>query len=133
MKRIISILAVTALMAVMFVAMASAALAVPPTDKPPTDRPAGGTQGTPAGGALGCFGGTNNAGHAVNGSNPSFDSTINNPSSEEPAEVDDPSDNGLGDAPGYNNGDNVGLDNASDTSGVEGDHCRNDPPEHPLG
>jgi hypothetical protein len=48
MKRTFSVLAATALMAVMFVAMASAALAVPP-----------------ASGRTGCDGGLTNANHAV--------------------------------------------------------------------
>ena len=123
MKRILLLASVAALMAGMLVAMASAALALPPPD-----RPAGGTQGTPAGGSLGCEGGTNNANHAVQGSNPSHDATRSNPSV-----VDDPSDNGLDDAPGYNGGDNVGLDNASDTVPIgSSDNCQNDPPDHPL-
>jgi hypothetical protein len=124
MKRILLLATVAALMATMLVATASAALALPPAG-----RPAGGTQGTPAGGSLGCEGGTNNANHAVNGSNPSSDATGSNPSV-----VDRPSDNGLGGAPGYNGGDNVGLDNASDTVPIYfGDNCQNAPPQHPLG
>jgi hypothetical protein len=124
MKRILLLATVAALMATMLVATASAALALPPAG-----RPAGGTQGTPAGGSLGCEGGTNNANHAVNGSNPSYDATSSNPSV-----VFDPADNGLGGAPGYNGGDNVGLDNASDTVPIgSGDNCQNDPPRHPLG
>ena len=123
MKRILSLATVAALMAGMLVAMASAALALPPDG-----RPAGGTQGTPAGGELGCEGGTNNANHAVQNSNPSHDATRSNPSV-----VDDPSDNGLDDAPGYNGGDNVGLDNASDTVPIgSGDNCQNESPDHPL-
>jgi len=130
MKRILLLATVAALMALMMVAMASAALAAPPEWA--EDPPAGGNEGTPAGGDLGCEGGTNNANHAVNGSNPSSDSTGSNPSSEGPANVDDPSDNGLEDAPGYDDGDNVGLDNASDTVPIgSSDNCQNDPPEHP--
>jgi hypothetical protein len=53
-KRILLLATVAALMAVMFLAMASAAFAVPP-----------------AGGGTGCLGGTNNASHAADQSSPS--------------------------------------------------------------
>jgi hypothetical protein len=65
---------------------------------------------------------------------PSSDATASNPSSEGPANVDDPSDAGLEDAPGYNGGDNVGLDNASETVPIgTSENCQNEPPDHPLG
>ena len=103
MKRIITVLAVAALMAVMLVAMASAALAVPP-----------------ASGRTGCDGGLTNANHAVFQSSPSFDATFDNPhvtpgSSEQPANSDD--------APGTQ--DNRGLDTARNTGPIgSSSNCR---------
>ena len=123
MKRILLLATVAALMATMLVAMASAALALPPPG-----RPAGGTQGT-AGGSLGCEGVTYNASHAVDNSNPSNDATRSNPSA-----VDAPAVVPLNNAPGYQQGENVGLNNASDTRPLNShDNCQNDPPQHPLG
>jgi hypothetical protein len=58
MRRLLIVLSVALVMAVMFVAMASAALADPP-----------------AGGSTGCAGGLNNANHAVGQSSPSYDAT----------------------------------------------------------
>ena len=104
MKRIFSVLAVTALMAaVMLVAMASAALAVPP-----------------ASGRTGCDGGLTNANHAVYQSSPSYDATYDNPhvtpgSSEQPAK------SNL--APGTQ--DNRGLDTARETGPIgDSSNCR---------
>jgi hypothetical protein len=91
-KRILVVLMVGALM----VAMAMPALAVPPSS-----------------GETGCAGGTNNAGHAIDGPTgaPSWNAP-NNP-------VDEPS--RAGEAPGTQN--NPGFDTASDTRGVSGRNC----------
>jgi hypothetical protein len=76
MKRILLVLSVAALMAVMLVAMAMPAFARPPADRPEANPPSG----PPAGGDPGCFGGKNNADHAVNGTIPSGDaSAVDNP------------------------------------------------------
>ena len=73
MKRILLLATVAALMAVVLVAMASAALAVPP-----------------ASGETGCEGGLNNANHAVQQSSPSWDATSGDPSeAENPTQVGD--------------------------------------------
>ena len=89
MRRILLVLAVGALMAVMLVAMASAALAVPPV----SDQ-------------TGCTGAKINAGHAVQAGTPSWDAQDN---------VDDPAK--AMDAPGTIEG-NPGWDKerSSDTS-----------------
>src|SRR5829696_7675389 len=103
MRRILMFL-VVALMVVMLVAMAPAALAVPPES-----------------GETGCEGGTNNAEHAVDGptGSPAWGATSSNPAGEN-GHVSNPSK--AVDAPGIQN--NGGIEHASDTSGVEGDHCR---------
>jgi hypothetical protein len=103
-KRILLLATVAALMAVVLVAMASAALAVPPES-----------------GQTGCEGGTNNAGHAVDGptGSPSWGATASNPAGEN-GHVSNPSK--AVDAPGIQ--DNPGHDTATDTRGVSGDNCR---------
>jgi hypothetical protein len=76
---------------------------------------------SPAGGSTGCEGGTNNASHAIDNSNPSNDATRNNRSA-----VDAPAEGPLNNAPGYQQGENVGLNNASDTRLLSSpDNCRN--------
>jgi hypothetical protein len=101
-KRILSLATVAALMALMLVAMASAALAVPP-----------------AGFELGCEGGTTNANHAVNASNPSSDAQDNH---DFPDQADDAQEE-HGDA---------GSNRALETRPLDsGDNCQNEPPDHP--
>ena len=105
MKRILLLATVAAIMTLMLVAMASAALAIPPASS-----------------ELGCEGGQNNANHATGLSSPSYDATFGEPSNAE-----DPSQND--EAPGTQN--NRGLeDHATENTGDD-DHCRNEPPEHP--
>ncbi len=100
MKRILLLATVAALMAVMLVAMASAALAVPP-----------------ASGETGCEGGLNNANHAVQQSSPSFDATFG-----EPSVAEDP--NQVGDA--NRNSEPPGEDTASNTPPLDdSENCRN--------
>jgi hypothetical protein len=98
-KHILLLATVAAIMALMMVAMASAALAVPPES-----------------GQTGCFGGTNNAGHAIDGptGSPSWGATSDNEHVSNPSKAVD--------APGTQN--NPGFDQATDTSGVSGDNCR---------
>jgi hypothetical protein len=90
---------VAAIMALMLVAMAPAALAIP--------------DGPPAGGDPGCEGGTNNANHAVQQSSPSWDATFG-----EPSQVDNPTQ--VGDA--NRNSEPAGEDTAADN--LSGDNCR---------
>ena len=103
MKRIFSVLAVTALMAVMFVAMASAALAVPPASE-----------------RTGCDGGLTNAAHAVYQSSPSYDATYDNPHVT-PGVAEGPSNSY--NAPGTQ--DNRGLNTARETGPIgDSSNCR---------
>ena len=103
-KRILMLATVAALMALMLVAMASAALAV--------------ADGPPAGGDPGCDGGTNNANHAVQQSSPSYDATFDNENLDHhpPSQVGD--DNRNSEPPGE--------DKATDTEPIgSGGNCRN--------
>jgi hypothetical protein len=91
-KRILLLATVATLMAVMLVAMASAALAVPPGS-----------------GTTGCFGGKSNAEHAIGSGYPArvAQDNIDNPAKAE-------------DAPGTQ--DNPGHDKATDNTGASCPH-----------
>jgi hypothetical protein len=92
---------VAAIMTLLLVAMASAALAIPPGS-----------------GELGCDGGTNNANHAHADSASDY-------VSDHPVEPGDPADHGLE----TRNDDPEGADERSDNTG--GDNCQNESPDHP--
>jgi hypothetical protein len=102
-KRILLLATVAALMALMLVAMASAALAVPPES-----------------GETGCRGGQINAAHAVDGptGSPSWGATADNPAGEN-GHVSNPS--RAGEAPGTQ--DNPGIENHASINTNDTTNC----------
>jgi hypothetical protein len=108
MKRIMLLATVVALMAVMLVAMASAALAVPPA-------------GT---GDTGCEEGQTNAYRAIGFAAPADDATSDNPAGEND-HVSDPAEPPYRDNPGEDaggTGPEHGFDTSEDNT-FEGPHC----------